>query len=57
MEQITERHLIPSSASRFAASILTALVFVVALNLRAPLTSVGPLLPRIGASEHLNATM
>ncbi|MBT1182396.1 hypothetical protein JS531_10660 [Bifidobacterium sp. CP2] len=57
MEQITERHLIPSSASRFAASILTALVFVVALNLRAPLASVGPLLPRIGASEHLNATM
>ncbi|RSX53238.1 hypothetical protein D2E25_1211 [Bifidobacterium goeldii] len=45
MEQITERHPIPSSASRFAASILTALVFVVALNLRAPLTSVGPLLP------------
>ncbi|PLS24531.1 MFS transporter [Bifidobacterium imperatoris] len=57
MEQITEHHPIPSSASRFAASILTALVFVVALNLRAPLTSVGPLLPRIGASEHLNATM
>ncbi|MBW3080022.1 MFS transporter [Bifidobacterium saguinibicoloris] len=33
------------------------MVFVVALNLRAPLTSVGPLLPWIGASEHLNATM
>ncbi|KAB7787961.1 CynX/NimT family MFS transporter [Bifidobacterium cebidarum] len=57
MEQTTERHLTPSSASRFVTAILTALVFVVALNLRAPLTSVGPLLPRIGTSEHLNATM
>lgn len=39
-------------ASRKAA-VVVALVFVVALNLRPSITSVGPLLPRIGADEHL----
>lgn len=36
------------------APAVVALVFLVALNLRPPLTSVGPLLPQIGAEEGLS---
>lgn len=39
------------------AALLTALVFAVALNLRPALTSVGPVLPRLGADLALNEGM
>ncbi|MFV0286797.1 MAG: CynX/NimT family MFS transporter [Demequina sp.] len=38
-----------SRASLTVASVMTALIFLVALNLRPALTSVGPLLPQMGA--------
>ncbi|HMR49421.1 MAG TPA: MFS transporter [Arachnia sp.] len=39
------------------AAIGVALVFLIALNLRPPLTSVGPLLPQIGRDESLSEAM
>lgn len=39
------------------APLLVALIFLVAMNLRAPITSVGPLLPQISADHGLNEPM
>src|SRR5690625_7449406 len=46
-----------TTITRRWAPVLVALVFLVALNLRPALTSVGPLLPRIGEDLGLNEGM
>lgn len=45
---------VPVGTSARRAAALVALVFLVALNLRPSMTSVGPLLPQIGADEGLS---
>ena len=39
------------------APLVAALIFLVAINLRSPLTTVGPVLPQISADHHLNEPM
>src|SRR5690625_2059789 len=46
-----------TTITRRWAPVLVALVFLVALNLRPALTSIGPLLPRIGEDLGLNEGM